>query len=103
MRPTCEVAIVGSGFAGSLLARVLAVLGYEVVLLERGAHPRFAIGESTTPLANLSLGPQGRRLGPPAPSARGPQASFPLLSASPEGAVRRSRPRFGAAARRREP
>jgi tetracycline 7-halogenase / FADH2 O2-dependent halogenase len=49
------VAIVGSGFAGSLLARVLAVLGYDVVLLERGTHPRFAIGESTTPLANLSL------------------------------------------------
>lgn len=50
-----EVAIVGSGFAGSLLARVLAVLGYDVVLLERGTHPRFAIGESSTPLANLSL------------------------------------------------
>jgi FADH2 O2-dependent halogenase len=49
------VAIVGSGFAGSLLARVLAVIGYDVVLLERGVHPRFAIGESTTPLANLSL------------------------------------------------
>jgi FADH2 O2-dependent halogenase len=49
------VAIVGSGFAASLLARVLAVLGYDVVLLERGTHPRFAIGESTTPLANLSL------------------------------------------------
>jgi FADH2 O2-dependent halogenase len=51
----CEVAIVGSGFAGSLLARVLAAQGYDVVLLERGTHPRFAIGESTTPLANLSL------------------------------------------------
>jgi FADH2 O2-dependent halogenase len=55
MTRTCEVAIVGSGFAGSLLARVLAVQGYDVVLLERGTHPRFAIGESTTPLANLSL------------------------------------------------
>src|SRR5204863_4645460 len=52
---SCEVAIVGSGFAGSLLARVLTVLGYDVVLLERGTHPRFAIGESSTPLANLSL------------------------------------------------
>ncbi len=52
---SCEVAIVGSGFAGSLLARVLAVLGYDVVLFERGTHPRFAIGESSTPLANLSL------------------------------------------------
>jgi tetracycline 7-halogenase / FADH2 O2-dependent halogenase len=59
----CEVAIVGSGFAGSLLARVLAVLGYDVVLLERGTHPRFAIGESTTPLANLSLERLGVRYG----------------------------------------
>ena len=59
----CEVAIVGSGFAGSLLARVLAVLGYDVVLLERGTHPRFAIGESSTPLANLSLERIGIRYG----------------------------------------
>ena len=62
---SCEVVIVGSGFAGSLLARVLAVLGYDVVLLERGTHPRFAIGESTTPLANLSLERLGRRYGLP--------------------------------------
>ena len=60
---SCEVAIVGSGFTGSLLARVLAVLGYDVVLLERGAHPRFAIGESSTPLANLSLERLGIRYG----------------------------------------
>ena len=62
---SCEVAIVGSGFAGSLLARVLAKLGYDVVLLERGVHPRFAIGESTTPLANLSLERLGVRYGLP--------------------------------------
>ena len=55
MNERCEIAIVGSGFAGSLMARVLATLGYDVVLLERGSHPRFAIGESSTPLANLSL------------------------------------------------
>ncbi len=60
---SCEIAIVGSGFAGSLLARVLAVLGYDVVLLERGTHPRFAIGESSTPLANLSLERLGLRYG----------------------------------------
>jgi FADH2 O2-dependent halogenase len=58
-----EVAIVGSGFAGSLLARILAVQGYDVVLLERGTHPRFAIGESSTPLANLSLERIGIRYG----------------------------------------
>jgi FADH2 O2-dependent halogenase len=63
VKRSCEVAIVGSGFAGSLLARVLAVLGYDVVLLERGTHPRFAIGESSTPLANLSLERIGLRYG----------------------------------------
>ena len=61
MTQRCAVAIVGSGFAGSLLARVLAVLGHDVVLLERGTHPRFAIGESTTPLANLSMERLARR------------------------------------------
>ena len=63
MTNSCDVAIVGSGFAGSLLARVLTILGYDVVLLERGTHPRFAIGESSTPLANLSLERIGTRYG----------------------------------------
>ena len=63
MTASCEVAVVGSGFAGSLLARVLAVLGYDVVLLDRGTHPRFAIGESSTPLGNLSLERIGIRYG----------------------------------------
>lgn len=61
MSERCEIAIIGSGFAGSLMARVLAVQGYDVVLLERGTHPRFAIGESSTPLANLSLERIARR------------------------------------------
>ncbi len=63
MTERCSVAIVGSGFAGSVLARVLAVQGHRVVLIERGAHPRFAIGESTTPLANLALERLARRYG----------------------------------------
>jgi FADH2 O2-dependent halogenase len=57
----CDIVIVGSGFAGSIMASVLAVLGRDVVLLERGTHPRFAIGESSTPLASLSLERLGRR------------------------------------------
>ncbi len=57
----CDVAIVGSGFAGSILARVLARIGLSVVLVERGRHPRFALGESTTPLANLVLERLARR------------------------------------------
>jgi len=50
-----DVAVVGSGFAGSLTAMALARRGRRVALVERGRHPRFVIGESTTPLTNLLL------------------------------------------------
>lgn len=50
-----DVAVVGSGFAGALCALALRRRGRRVALIERGRHPRFAIGESTTPLTNLLL------------------------------------------------
>src|SRR5436309_12571495 len=50
-----KIAIVGSGFAGSILARILQGQGHRVLLLDRGRHPRFALGESSTPLAALCL------------------------------------------------
>ncbi|HEX6546225.1 MAG TPA: NAD(P)-binding protein, partial [Bryobacteraceae bacterium] len=50
-----DIAVVGSGFAGSLFAMIAKRLGRTVVLLEKHKHPRFAIGESSTPLANLLL------------------------------------------------
>lgn len=56
-----DIAIVGSGFAGSLLAMIARRQGRSVVLIERGKHPRFAIGESSTPLANLLLEELARR------------------------------------------
>src|SRR5215470_18526907 len=55
MRIEADVAIVGAGFAGSLMALALGQRGHRVVLVERGRHPRFAIGESSTPLANLLI------------------------------------------------
>ncbi len=50
-----DLAIIGSGFGGSLLALAARRLGLSVALLERGTHPRFAIGESSSPLANVLL------------------------------------------------
>jgi FADH2 O2-dependent halogenase len=50
-----ELAIVGSGFGGSILAMIARRLGYRVMLLERGRHPRFAIGESASPLAGVLI------------------------------------------------
>src|SRR5262245_40680897 len=54
-REEADIAVVGAGFAGSLMALILERLGRRVVLVERGRHPRFAIGEASTPLANLLL------------------------------------------------
>ena len=51
-RIDADVAVVGSGFAGSLVSLALTRRGRRVVMIERGRHPRFAIGESSTPLAN---------------------------------------------------
>ncbi len=50
-----DVAIVGGGFGGSLLALALRRAGLRVALIDRGRHPRFVIGESSTPIANLVL------------------------------------------------
>jgi tetracycline 7-halogenase / FADH2 O2-dependent halogenase len=55
IREHAEIAIVGAGFAGSFAALVMQKIGRRCVLLERGTHPRFAIGESSTPTANLTL------------------------------------------------
>jgi tetracycline 7-halogenase / FADH2 O2-dependent halogenase len=50
-----DVAVIGAGFGGALTALALRRLGRSVVLIERGRHPRFAIGESSTPLANILI------------------------------------------------
>jgi len=44
-----DVAILGSGITGSILAAILARNGVKTLLIEQGVHPRFAIGESTVP------------------------------------------------------
>lgn len=55
MKHDFDLAIIGSGFGGALLAMVARRIGLSVILIERGTHPRFAIGESTSPLANLII------------------------------------------------
>ena len=49
MNETYDLAIVGSGFAGSLMAMIARRIGLSVVMVERGKHPRIVIGESSTP------------------------------------------------------
>jgi tetracycline 7-halogenase / FADH2 O2-dependent halogenase len=50
-----EVAVVGAGFGGSLTSMILDHIGLSVVLIDQGTHPRFAIGESSTPIADMLL------------------------------------------------
>jgi tetracycline 7-halogenase / FADH2 O2-dependent halogenase len=47
--------VIGSGFAGSLIAFILQDQGRRVAIVDRSCHPRFAIGESSTPAASLIL------------------------------------------------
>jgi len=79
-----DIAIVGSGFAGSLMAMICQRLGRSVILLERGKHPRFTIGESSTPLTNLLLEELAARYDLPAiaPLAKWGtwQASYPDMA-----------------------
>jgi FADH2 O2-dependent halogenase len=60
-----DVAVVGSGFGGSLMAMIAQRLGYRTALLERGRHPRFAIGESASPLAGILIEQLADRYGLP--------------------------------------
>lgn len=50
-----DVVILGAGFGGSLTALLLDRIGLSVALIDRGTHPRFAIGESSTPAAGYLL------------------------------------------------
>ena len=50
-----DVVVLGSGFAGSLMAMILRRIGRSVVLIDKAKHPRIAIGESSTPIANMIL------------------------------------------------
>ncbi|MCK9897084.1 NAD(P)/FAD-dependent oxidoreductase [Frankia sp. AgB32] len=50
---TNDVVILGAGIAGSVLAAVLARGGANVLMIDAGTHPRFAVGESTIPYTSI--------------------------------------------------
>lgn len=50
-----DIIIAGSGFSGTITALALHNAGFQVCLIEKGKHPRFAIGESSTPIADMIL------------------------------------------------
>lgn len=60
MKTNYDVVILGSGMSGTMTAAIVARQGRTVLVLDNEMHPRFAIGEATTPdisfrIKNLSL------------------------------------------------
>jgi FADH2 O2-dependent halogenase len=60
-----DVAVVGSGLAGSILSACLARNGANVVLIDAGSHPKFTIGESTIPFTSMMMRLMAERYGVP--------------------------------------
>lgn len=60
-----DVTILGSGLAGSIIAACLARNGVDVLVIDAGRHPRFAIGESTTPYTSMMMRLISERFGVP--------------------------------------
>lgn len=84
-----DVAVIGGGFAGSLTALLLRQIGERVLLVDRGHHPRFTIGESSTPSSNLLLRSLGKRYNLPE-----------LISLSRYGSWKRDFPQLGVGLKR---
>jgi tetracycline 7-halogenase / FADH2 O2-dependent halogenase len=60
-----DIAIIGAGVAGSSLALILAKMGLRCIVVEKGKHPRFVIGESTVPSTSYSFEYLGTKYGIP--------------------------------------
>lgn len=58
-----DVAIIGSGFGGSLTSLILDRIGLRSMLIDRASHPRLVLGESSTPLADMKLKSLSRKYG----------------------------------------
>ncbi|MEO8268101.1 MAG: tryptophan 7-halogenase [Aureliella sp.] len=52
---SCDFLIAGAGFGGCLTGLILHQLGHRVIIFDSSTHPKFSIGESSTPLADACL------------------------------------------------
>ena len=50
-----DVVVIGAGFGGSLIATILQSSGLSIGMIDKSSHPRFTIGESSTPAADYLL------------------------------------------------
>lgn len=65
MQNDYDIAIIGSGIAGAMLACVLAKHDLRVIVIDAGTHPRFAVGESMVPESASLLEILAQRFGIP--------------------------------------
>jgi tetracycline 7-halogenase / FADH2 O2-dependent halogenase len=61
--PKFDVAVLGTGIAGSLLSCILARHGVRVLMLDAFSHPRFAVGESMVSESHQYLALIAKRFG----------------------------------------
>ena len=50
-----DVAILGTGFSGSILGAILSRHGHKVLLIDEKEHPKFAVGEATIPQTTMMM------------------------------------------------
>jgi len=56
-----DVIVLGSGLGGSITSSILANKGWRVLMIDAASHPRFAIGEATTPDISFLLKIVGKK------------------------------------------
>jgi FADH2 O2-dependent halogenase len=60
-----DIVVTGAGFSSCILATILVRNGLRVLLVDKGAHPKFTIGESSVPETSLQLSILADRYGVP--------------------------------------
>lgn len=60
-----DTIILGSGLAGASMAAILAKQGFQVLILDKGRHPRFAVGEAMLPQSAMWMWIVAQRFGIP--------------------------------------
>jgi len=60
-----DIIMLGSGLPGAVLAGIIARMGARILIIEKGQHPRFAIGEAMLPQSTMWMMLLGERFNLP--------------------------------------